>query len=140
MAGSMTWGEYVSDTGLKYAIRIDKSNAKSITGLTRNILVSPRGADYPELPVGLTPRYLSAYNRYAPAQKRKFVVGTAALITPGLYSGSEYIYTLPTSSATGAEAGGAILWLVTGYYGETYKRMPVYYGQLDTGLTDGTPY
>jgi hypothetical protein len=128
MAGSISYGAYRADDNRVYSIKLDKSNMRAVHNITGEPLISARDANYPPLPCGLKPRFLYAYDRANPKRKRRFYVDTTVPIRNGTYDGSTYIITQDDQA----------LWLVTGYVGEAYLRLPIYYGQDDTGLTDGT--
>jgi hypothetical protein len=132
MAGSRTWRRYVSDMGRFYSIEIDKSAADGIFNTSGQRMVAGGSTSYPLLPCGLSPRYFFAYDRATPSRKRKFILGNPGELTESLLDGFGYILTRPDDSSS-----GQILWLITGYVGETYRNMPRYYGQVDTGLQDG---
>jgi hypothetical protein len=128
MAGSMSWGLYRSDNNRVYSIKLDKSNMRSRLSTTGNPCVDARDRNAPPLPCGLKPRYVYTYDRENPKRKRKFVLDTTVGLWTDAYNGEIYVVTLDDNA----------LWLVTGYVGETYLRLPRYYAQPDTGLTDGT--
>jgi hypothetical protein len=133
MSGSRTWRRYISDMGRFYTIEVDKSAADGVLSTTGGIMVTQSTVARPLLPCGLTPRFFHAYDRDTPARKRQFILGNPGNLTEPLLDGSGYILTRDDSSS-----GGTVLWLITGYVGESYRNMPRYYGQADTGLTDGT--
>jgi hypothetical protein len=132
MAGSRTWRRYISDMGRDFKIEADKSAADGTLSTSNVRLLLPSAANRPVLPCGLSPRYFYAYDRASPARKRKFIVGETQYFTESLLDGNGYILTRDD-----ATSGGSVLWLITGYVGETYRNMPRYYGQVDTGLQDG---
>jgi hypothetical protein len=132
MAGSRTWRRYISDMGRVYRYEVDKSAADGILSTTLVRMMLPSTVDRPLLPCGMTPRYFYAYDRATPSRKRKFVMGETQFLTESILDGNGYITTRDDSTS-----GGTVLWLITGYVGETYRNMPRYYFQVDTGLQDG---
>jgi hypothetical protein len=132
MAGSRTWRKYISDMGRIYALEVDKSSADGILSTSSTKMVSGGDVIYPLFPCGLQPRYFYAYDRETPSRKRKFIFGNPTQLSEALLDGSGYITTRDD-----ATSGSSILWLITGYVGESYRNMPRYYAQNDTGLTDG---
>jgi hypothetical protein len=127
MAGSLTWREYESDFGIKYSIKIDKSNA-NLTDKTRTILLcNPRSQNWKLAPVGLTLRRINCFSQLNRQLKRSFILGNKSnILIPNLEIGGEYIY----------NNDGISSWIITGYIGEKFT-CPQYFNQFDTGLTDG---
>lgn len=136
MAGSLTYREYISDAGVKYSIKIDKSNADAVPGSgVAQSLCAARLADDPAIPSGFSKRYILCYAIPDPLIKRKFYVGNPAvipsLITPGAtINATEY-------PGLNDVAGTSVTWAVTAYRGEKSRVIPAFTSP-DTGLTDGT--
>lgn len=136
MAGSLTYREYTSDAGVKYSIKVDKSNADAVpgSGLAQSLCVE-RAANDPPLPSGLSKRYILCYAVPDPLIKRKFYVGNPgvipALIAPGAtINATEY-------PGLNDVAGTSVSWIVTAYRGEKSRNIPAFTAP-DTGLNDGT--
>jgi hypothetical protein len=130
MAGSLSWRRYTDDRGGNYSFQTDKSSGNAVTN-TGFTLSPARSANYGLLPCSLSMRYALAYDRVTPARKRKFWVGNANVFADiNINVGQFYILTTESN-------GESLLWLVTSVHGESFK-LPRYYGQDDTGLTDGT--
>jgi len=128
MAGSRTWREYTSDTGLVFSIAIDESNANLFASLTGTRLAKIRTTNAPPLPIGIRPRVIHCWQQSNPTLKRSLIIGDPAIIkTAASLDGSLYFY----------NAGYTDVWITTGYRGESISY-PRYYLQLDTGLNDGT--
>jgi hypothetical protein len=135
MAGSLVYRQYTSDSGQPYAMRCDESNARAAVTSNSNALSRNLTANVPQLPRGVTKRYVLCYNRAVPAMKRKFWVGDVLNIPQLL---------LPGATITGEDYPGAAdtagvnqTWVVTAYRGEKVTVVPAF-DAPDTGLTDGT--
>lgn len=136
MAGSLVYREYESDSGLKYGIRTDESNAESVVG--GQVLSLPRTTNTGNVPQGLRPRYVLAFNQDNPAQKKRFIVGNPSAIGPIFAIGSTIITNPSTTDGDGVE--GTKTFVVTAYRGERINFIPAAGGNVsDTGLDDGDP-
>jgi hypothetical protein len=135
MAGSFTWRQYTSDSGVAYSIKIDESNANGTVGTTAGALCPARTANLPLAPCGLKGRYVNTYNQASPSQKRRFTVGSLTALTALSAAGA----TITASAAPGAgdTAGATVTWVVTSIRGERLRVAPAF-GATDTGLTDGS--
>ena len=135
MAGSRSWREYISDTGARYSIQVDKSNSNLISAFSQVILCEKRTSDLPLAPIGLIPRRVHCFAQYAPKVRRNFIIGNPSFYTSRVTRGEEYIFSL----TPGNDPNGVDLWIITGYTGEKYT-CPIYNSNADTGLIDGTPF
>jgi hypothetical protein len=136
MAGSLTWREYTSDHGTIYSIRVDKSNANKQAAYTGENLCEVRGANWELPPKGLIFRRVHCFSQESLNIRRSFIVGNPKCINKSnLRIGQEYLIN------PGATPGDTSLnaWIITGYTGERFT-CPPFYGQLDTGLNDGSVY
>jgi hypothetical protein len=116
-------------------MRCDESNARANVTSNSNALSRSLTANVPQLPRGVTKRYVLCYNRAIPAMKRKFWVGDSLnipqLLLPGAtITGEDY-------PGSGDTAGVNQTWVVTAYRGEKVSVVPAF-DSPDTGLTDGT--
>lgn len=128
MTGSKTLRAYVTDSGQAYTIGIDKSNADILSSFNNQPLALPRASNLPPLPIGVTPRVIYCWRQGTPNVKRAFTVGNPAVIFGSpLMDGQLYLIS----------PDGTGVWIVTGYRGEKIS-CPTYYGQVDTGLDDGS--
>jgi hypothetical protein len=132
MSGSITWREYISDCGVAYSIAVDKSNAKLFNQFNGEAVCNPRGFNAPQLPIGLKPRLLYCVAQYNPKKKKILICGNRKIFDDNTAKGNFYLYSLDELG----EPEGKIVWLITGYKGESCT-LPYYYFQLDQGLTDG---
>jgi hypothetical protein len=136
MSGSLTWREYESDHGVKYSIKVDKSNANLRGAYSGLILCKPREVNLKLPPKTLVLRRIHCFAQYNPNIRRSFICGNKEVIkNPNMEIGQEYITDL-------ADVAGSIsipVWIVTGYVGERFT-VPTYYYQIDTGLNDGSIY
>lgn len=119
MAGSLRWFNYTSDRGTTYAVFLDESNSKGV-GTPGGALFPTVFAVQPQLPKGVTMRYLNCFLSTDNTQKRRFWVGTVAAFT--------------ALSDGGSILAGGLTWNVSSARGE--KQRSAYVG--DTGQTDGT--
>ena len=135
MAGSRTYRQYTSDDGENYTVVVDESNASAtVTGGTGGALLAIRTANSALLPKGVKMRYVNTYNSTLPTQKRKFYVGTAALVESLLEPGATI--TAESYPGAGDTAGDTEEWTVTSYRGEFARVAPGILAE-DTGLIDG---
>jgi hypothetical protein len=134
MAGSITIRQYTADDGGQFAIRIDKSNANGIVGTGGTQMMPPRTTDSPDLPRGLTPRYILCQLESDPKVKRKFKIGGVAQIaqiyTPGTKVSASLYPVGPN------DPGGGVNWIITAYRGEKRNLVPAF-DASDTGQQDG---
>jgi hypothetical protein len=136
MAGSLTWRQYTSDSGVAYSIKIDESNGNGTVGTTAGALCPIRTANSAIPPAGLKPRYVNAYNQAVPLQKRRFIIGTAAASAALALPGATI--TASATAGPGDAAGATVTWVVTSVRGEKSRQAPAF-AAPDTGLTDGSP-
>jgi hypothetical protein len=136
MAGSMTWRKYTSDSGADYSAKIDESNAGAIIGASP-VFMPARTVNNPQLPRGLQKRYVLATNVANPKLKRKFYVGTQAILNTILGNLNTPIVASDYPGATGTTAGTNTNWTVTYVSGEKSRLTPIVTA-ADTGLDDGT--
>jgi hypothetical protein len=129
MAGSLTWRQYLSDTGVAYSIMVDKSNANIQIAETGEVLCEVRGANFKCLPKMITPRIIYAYPINFPRMRKAFIVGNRKCIQVDRFVNGDISL---VDNATGT------YWVITGYRGEKIRDLPTYWNQIDTGLTDGT--
>lgn len=135
MAGSRTYRQYTSDNGTNYTVVVDESNASAtVTGGAGGSLLVIRTANSALLPKGVKMRYVNTYNSTLPTQKRRFYVGTQALVASLLAPGATI--TGETYPGEGDTAGDNDEWVVTSYRGEFARIAPGILAE-DTGLTDG---
>lgn len=124
MSGSLKWFSYQADSGQTYAVLNDESKGEA-TLTTGGTALSVVFGGITDLPRGLKPRYVNAYNINNPRQKAQFKISTIAN------------YASINSSTEIIEAAGdgttAITWRVTSKRGEK-TRLPI---TADTGLIDG---
>jgi hypothetical protein len=123
MAGSLRYFNYVTDSGQNTGVLIDESNAKAIA--------TPGGALFPavfvqagQIPSKVKKRYVNCQNIADPNIKRRFWVGTVAILA--LLAAGGTIVSI--------ENGITINWRVLSARGE--KSTAPFVG--DTGQTDGT--
>jgi hypothetical protein len=130
MSGSITWREYITDTGKSYSFQCDKSNAELINVSNGQMLSNRRTSNNsPLLPRYFTPRKIHLRPQFQPNRSISLVFGNPQLLKGYLAeNGQHYIN----------QADGSIL-LITGYTGEK-TTYPIYYNQVDSGLTDGQVY
>jgi hypothetical protein len=135
MAGSLTWRQYTSDSGVAYSIKLDESNARGTVGTTAGDLCPVRTANLSLPPAGFKPRYANCYNQATPTQKRKFLVGSLTALSSLAAPGS----TITATAVSGAAdtAGTTVTWVVSSVRGERFRLAPPF-GSPDTGLTDGS--
>lgn len=135
MAGSITNRQYITDSGVRYSIRVDKSNANGNIGGDARSLCGLREGNYPALPAGFGKRYLLAFLKSNPLVKRKFFVGNADVLRVALLPGS----TISASpyAATDGGPGPEEEFVITAYRGER-QRVEADYLAGDTGLDDGS--
>ena len=136
MAGSKSWRLYETDAGVQYSVKTDESNARAqVTGVAGALLPS-RFGDYPALPNSIKKRYVNTYNQALPTQKRRFFIGTEAVVLSVLtfgatIQGEQYPGDLDTE-------GNIVTWVITSYRGEKQNFAPGF-ATPDTGLIDVTP-
>lgn len=135
MSGSRSWREYISDTGNRYSIQVDESNANLITAFSQVILCRQRDSNPPPAPIGLKLRKVNCFAQFAPRIKRTFIVGNPEFYTSRLARGEEYLINATPLN----DDSGVNLWVITGYVGESFT-CPIYFQNADTGLIDGTPF
>lgn len=134
MSGSMTWREYTTDYGGVFSIKVDKSNANLVGASTGLIMCKKRLANAPVVPRQLTPRYIHCFNQQNTKIRRSFVCGDKnSIFDANMNIGGQFLY----NSGFVPDDSGAVVWIITGYTGEKFT-CPIYYGQIDTGLTDGS--
>lgn len=134
MAGSLTYREYQSDHGTKYSIRVDESNARLRNSSLTERLCNVRTANWELPPKTLILRRIHCRAQFNLNLKRSFIVGNPIIISgSALRIGEEYLAAVDSQD----NPLEAQLWIITGYTGEKFTP-PVFYNQLDTGLTDGT--
>jgi hypothetical protein len=136
MAGSITYRQYTADDGTAYSIKIDKSNANAAIGLASTVLMPQKTANIPDLPRGLTPRYILCSLDSDTRIKRKFKVGDIAQVVSIYTVGNKVISAVYPTSPNAPGAGEP--WTITAYRGETRNLVPAFAG-IDTNIIDGDP-
>lgn len=136
MAGSRTIRTYTGDNGVAYQFAVDESNAKMKPTGSAQELCPVRINDLDDLPKGLLKRYVLAYNKANPLERRKFTVGSTVALDTILTAVSKTL-TGEDYPGPGDTAGTAQTWVVTFYRGEQRRFYPSF-DATDTGLTDGT--
>lgn len=121
MAGSLVYRTYTRDSGVTASLKIDESNAESTSGGTA--LLGAFSAAAEGLSRLVQPRYVNTQLSTNPLQRKKFIVGTAAIFA-AISNGGQVL--------EGSGAGG-LVWNVTSKRGE---KVTIANG-TDTGLTDG---
>ena len=122
----------MSDMGRIYTFEVDKSAANAILQPSNLRLASAGSGNRPLLPIGLSPRFFSCYDRSSPNRRRRFVFANNTQLPEILLDGGGFITTqdtLPNNDIT--------TWVITGYTGEVYRNMPIILTSRDTGLSDG---
>jgi hypothetical protein len=140
MAGSLTYRSYVSDGGVAYTVKVDKSNADAIAvsgaGVSNGtVLLTVRNANAPLLPIGGKMRYANCTNTNNPNQKRRFYFGTGSAASLATDGATIVAPAYPT--ANDASPGPTTVWKVNSVRGEKFRKAPDF-NSPDTGLTDGT--
>jgi hypothetical protein len=136
MAGSLTYREYQSDHGTKYSILVDKSNANKQAAYTQEKLCNLRSQNWELPPKSLILRRVHCFSQEGVNIRRSFIVGNPKVFNlSNLKIGQEYL--INPSSTPGDTSLNA--WIITGYTGERFS-CPQFYGQLDTGINDGSVY
>lgn len=124
MAGSRVWFLYRVDSGIGYAVFLDKSNyADTNLGFTR----IQSGSNTLPLPKGIKLRYVLTYQADAPSRKRRFYVGT-------LERYNELLTNRVISAPIVGGIDSNVNWVITALRGEK-RRLPY---SAETGLNDGT--
>lgn len=139
MAGSRRDFSYTSDDGnTKYALNLDESNSKGILSapdgtLPLNLFLAATAPFPGRPPAGFKARYLNAYNRTNPTEKRKFYVGNLAAYNYAKVNASiiKTIERPETAPAVETE------WVVKSARPERFGTSPDFL--VDSGLNDGTP-
>jgi hypothetical protein len=134
MAGSITYRQYTADDGTAYSIKIDKSNANAAIGLTSPVLMPQKTANVPDLPKGLTPRYILCSLDSNPSVKRKFKVGNISQVLAIYTVGNKVISAVYPLSFSDSGVGEP--WTITAYRGEQRNIVPAF-NAIDTGIADG---
>jgi len=124
MAGSLKWFSYQADSGQTYAILNDESKGEATLSTGGTALAAVFGG-LVDLPRGIQPRYVNAYDINNPTRRAQIKISSAANYA-AITSATEIIEG-PSDGAT------AVTWRVTSKRGEK-TRLPV---AVDTGLTDG---
>jgi hypothetical protein len=136
MSGSLTWREYESDHGVKYSIKVDKSNSNIASAYGGLLLCKPRDSNLKLAPKTLKLRRVHCFAQYNPKLKRSFICGNRSLISDqNMEIGQEYLISAPLVDGD----AGVLVWIISGYTGERFS-VPTYYQNADTGLDDGTPF
>ena len=129
MAGSLSWKEYTTDAGVKYAVRIDEGNAE-LSGFDDITLAQEiAGAVPPILPKGFAMRYVNVQDPSS-GSSRKIYVGKP---DNGLATGA--IKALLLWAFTDGGAVAAISWAVKSFIGEQNRVKRA--SAADTGFLDG---
>lgn len=136
MAGSLVERNYVDDRGNIYGVFVDESNANARVGET-NLCDLLTNAASDSLPRRFQRRYVLAFNKAVPVQRRKFWVGSVAAAI-NILNGNN-IFAQAAENPGGA-APPQVEWIATFYSGERKKLIPrTSTGTaVDTGLNDGT--
>jgi hypothetical protein len=139
MAGSRRDFSYTSDDGsTKYALNLDESNSKGILsapdGTAPLPLFAIAAAPFPgRPPSGFKARYLNAYNKDKPVEKRKFYVGN-----PAAYNYAKLNPSIVKAERVGPDSTPTLItWVVKSARPERFGTAPDFLS--DSGLDDGTP-
>lgn len=124
MAGSRDWFIYTSDTGQRFVVNLDESNAEA-AGFP-HFQLNNVAEQLPTLPANMDMRFVYAYNTATPDIRRRFYVPTLAALTTFLQTRQIGAQTYPGTAPTP--------WTISTYRGERRRKLPVV---LDTGLNDG---
>jgi hypothetical protein len=124
MAGRRDDWQYESDTGRNYIVRLDNSNSRALAiGYGLQIFYPPFFATEDFLPVNITMRYVIAFNRDVPRQKRVFPVGYKFMY--------DWLYKQPNPGLVTAEylpddvQGINTAWYIKSFHGEIIDRLAV---------------
>lgn len=139
MAGSRRDFSYTSDDGTtKYALNLDESNSKGVLsapdGTAPLNLFLAAVAPFPgRPPSGFKARYLNAYNKANPLEKRKFYVGN-----PAAYNYAKLNPSIIKAERVGPDSTPTLIeWVVKSARPERFGVAPDFLA--DSGLDDGTP-
>lgn len=135
MAGSISNRRYISDNGINYSIKVDKSNASGNISGDGRALCGLREANYPLLPRGFGKRYILAFQQDNPRIKRKFFVGNPSVLGVALAPGATIL--APSYAAADGTAGRDSTFVITAYRGEK-QQISADYQADDSGLDDGS--